>query len=105
MGRLGDRLDAGEQVAEAVYGAGFGASSRAYEAAPNGLGMTPRARRDGGKGETIRFTIVSTWLGWALVAATERGVCMTALGDDRRSSKPICVGVSRRRRWSRPTSR
>ena len=83
MDRLGDRLDAGETVAAAVYGAGFGASSRAYEAAPNGLGMTPRARRDGGKGETIRFTIVSTWLGWALVAATERGVCMTALGDDR----------------------
>jgi AraC family transcriptional regulator of adaptative response/methylated-DNA-[protein]-cysteine methyltransferase len=45
--------------------------------------MTPRARRDGGKGETIRFTVVSTWLGWALIAATERGVCMTGLGDDR----------------------
>jgi len=83
MSRLADRLAAGEPVAEAVYGAGFGASSRAYEAAPNGLGMTPRARRDGGKGETIRFTVVSTWLGWALVAATERGVCMTALGDER----------------------
>jgi AraC family transcriptional regulator, regulatory protein of adaptative response / methylated-DNA-[protein]-cysteine methyltransferase len=82
MGRLADRLEAGEGVAEAVYGAGFGASSRAYEAAPNGLGMTPGARRDGGKGETIRYTVVSTWLGLALVAATERGVCMTALGDD-----------------------
>ena len=32
-------------VAEAVYAAGFGASSRAYEAAPTGLGMTPGARR------------------------------------------------------------
>jgi AraC family transcriptional regulator of adaptative response/methylated-DNA-[protein]-cysteine methyltransferase len=45
--------------------------------------MTPGARRKGGEGETIRYTIVSTWLGWALVAATERGICMTALGDDR----------------------
>ncbi|OLE32485.1 MAG: bifunctional transcriptional activator/DNA repair enzyme protein Ada [Alphaproteobacteria bacterium 13_1_20CM_3_64_12] len=63
----------------------FGASSRAYEAAPNGLGMTPATRRRGGKGETIRFTIVSTWLGWAMVAATERGICMTALGDNRAS--------------------
>jgi AraC family transcriptional regulator of adaptative response/methylated-DNA-[protein]-cysteine methyltransferase len=45
--------------------------------------MTPGARRRGGKGETIGFTIVSTWLGWALVAATERGICMTALGDGR----------------------
>jgi AraC family transcriptional regulator of adaptative response/methylated-DNA-[protein]-cysteine methyltransferase len=83
LGRFADRLDAGEPVASAVYGAGFGASSRAYEAAESGLGMTPGARRRGGKGETIRYTIVSTWLGWALVAATGRGVCMTALGDAR----------------------
>lgn len=83
LDRFADRLDAGENVAEAVYGAGFGASSRAYEAAGNGLGMTPGARRRGGAGETIRFTIVPTWLGLALVAATGRGVCMTALGDDR----------------------
>ncbi|MGH7094315.1 MAG: methylated-DNA--[protein]-cysteine S-methyltransferase, partial [Stellaceae bacterium] len=34
-------------------------------------------------GETIRYTIVATPLGHALVAATERGICMTALGDDR----------------------
>jgi AraC family transcriptional regulator of adaptative response/methylated-DNA-[protein]-cysteine methyltransferase len=83
LGRFADRLDAGDSVAGAVYAAGFGASSRAYEAAANGLGMTPGARRRGGKGETIRYTIVSTWLGWALVAATERGICMTVLGDDR----------------------
>ena len=83
LDRFADRLDAGENIAEAAYGAGFGGSSRAYEAAGNGLGMTPGARRNGGKGETIRYTVVSTWLGWALVAATERGVCMTALGDDR----------------------
>jgi AraC family transcriptional regulator of adaptative response/methylated-DNA-[protein]-cysteine methyltransferase len=45
--------------------------------------MTPGARRNGGRGETIRFTIVRTALGWALVAATGRGICMTALGDER----------------------
>jgi AraC family transcriptional regulator of adaptative response/methylated-DNA-[protein]-cysteine methyltransferase len=83
LGRFAARLDAGDQVADAVYGAGFGASSRAYEAAPNGLGMTPGARRHGGRGETIRFTTVKTGLGWALVAATERGICMTELGDER----------------------
>lgn len=83
LDRLAARLDAGESVAAAVYAAGFGASSRAYEAAPSGFGMTPGARRRGGRGETIRYTVVSTWLGWALVAATERGICMTALGDDR----------------------
>jgi len=83
LGRFADRLDAGDNVAEAVYAAGFGASSRAYEAAVTGLGMTPAARRHGGRGETIRFTTVKTALGWALVAATERGICMTALGDEK----------------------
>src|ERR1700722_9178698 len=83
LARFAGRLDAGEKVTEAVYAAGFGASSRAYEAAPSGLGMTPSARRHGGRGETIGFTTVKTALGWALVAATARGICMTALGDDK----------------------
>jgi AraC family transcriptional regulator of adaptative response/methylated-DNA-[protein]-cysteine methyltransferase len=83
LGQFGRRLEAGQPVAEAIYASGFGSSSRAYEAAPAGLGMTPGARRRGGSGETIRFVTVSTPLGWALVAATARGICMTALGDDR----------------------
>jgi AraC family transcriptional regulator of adaptative response/methylated-DNA-[protein]-cysteine methyltransferase len=82
LDRFAERLDSGEPIAAAVYAAGFGASSRAYAAAPNGLGMTPGARRRGGAGERIRFTVVATPLGQALVAATERGICMTALGDD-----------------------
>jgi AraC family transcriptional regulator, regulatory protein of adaptative response / methylated-DNA-[protein]-cysteine methyltransferase len=83
LGQFGRRLEAGQPVTEAIYASGFGSSSRAYEAAPAGLGMTPGARRRGGSGETIRFVTVSTPLGWALVAATARGICMTALGDDR----------------------
>jgi len=83
LGLLGDRLDAGQPIAASIYATGFGSSSRAYEAAPSGFGMTPGARRRGGSGETIRFVTVETPLGWALVAATERGICMTALGDDR----------------------
>jgi AraC family transcriptional regulator of adaptative response/methylated-DNA-[protein]-cysteine methyltransferase len=83
LGQFGRRLAAGQPVAEAIYASGFGSSSRAYEDAPSALGMTPGARRRGGDGETIRFVTVSTPLGWALVAATERGICMTALGDDR----------------------
>jgi AraC family transcriptional regulator, regulatory protein of adaptative response / methylated-DNA-[protein]-cysteine methyltransferase len=85
LGRFAQRLDAGEPVAAAIYASGFGSSSRAYEAAPGALGMTPGARRRAGGGETIRFVTVATPLGWALVAATARGVCMTALGDDRDS--------------------
>jgi AraC family transcriptional regulator, regulatory protein of adaptative response / methylated-DNA-[protein]-cysteine methyltransferase len=82
LGAFAQKLDAGEKVTEAIYAAGFGSSSRVYAAAPAALGMTPGARRKGGEGETIRFVTVATPLGWALVAATERGVCLTALGDD-----------------------
>src|SRR6516162_5894613 len=85
LGRLAEKLDAGERVTEAIYAAGFGSSSRAYEAAPAGLGMTPGIRRRGGTGQTIGFVTVETPLGWALVAATKRGICMTALADDRNS--------------------
>src|SRR5437763_14086726 len=35
LGRFAERLDAGDSVAGAVYAAGFGASSRAYEDAAN----------------------------------------------------------------------
>ena len=83
LGRFAEKLDAGEPVTEAIYASGFGSSSRAYEAAPAALGMTPGARRRAGDGETIRYVTVATPLGWALVAATGRGVCLTALGDDR----------------------
>ena len=83
LGNLAQKLDAGENVAAAIYASGFGSSSGAYAAAPAALGMTPGARRKGGAGETIRFATVASPLGWALVAATARGVCLTALGDDR----------------------
>jgi AraC family transcriptional regulator of adaptative response/methylated-DNA-[protein]-cysteine methyltransferase len=83
LGRFAEKLDSGEPVTEAIYASGFGSSSRAYEAAQAGLGMTPGARRRGGDGQTIRFAMVETPIGWALVAATKRGICMTALGDDR----------------------
>ena len=85
LGRLADRLDAGEKVADAIYGSGFEASSRAYEDAPAALGMTPGQRRRGGNGQKIRYVTVETPLGWALVAASARGICMTALADDRAS--------------------
>jgi len=85
LGRLGEKLDAGQPITASIYASGFGSSSRAYEMAPAGFGMTPGKRRRGGSGETIRFVTVVTPLGWALVAATPRGICMTALGDDRDS--------------------
>ena len=72
-------LKRGESVTGAIYAAGFGSSSRAYEAAP--LGMTPSRFAAGGKGERIGFATASTPFGWMVVAATERGLCWLALAD------------------------
>jgi AraC family transcriptional regulator of adaptative response/methylated-DNA-[protein]-cysteine methyltransferase len=93
LGTFAQKLDAGEKVTAAIYASGFGSSSRAYEAASTVLGMTPGAGRRGGGGGAVRFVTVATPLGWALVAATERGVCLTALGDDR---EPLCAMVRAR---------
>ena len=67
-------------VTDAIYEAGYGSSSRAYEGAE--LGMTPSAMKAGGKGETIRYATADSPLGRMLVGATARGVCSIAFADD-----------------------
>ena len=82
VARLKADLRKGEPVAQAMYGAGYGSASRLYENARAELGMTPARYRKGGVGEAVRFAIRKSPLDLLLVAATERGVCMIALGDD-----------------------
>jgi AraC family transcriptional regulator, regulatory protein of adaptative response / methylated-DNA-[protein]-cysteine methyltransferase len=82
LGRFRARVRAGDPVGVATYEAGFGSSRGLYDVARARLGMTPGAYRRGGAGETIRFTVVPSDLGRVLVAATDRGVCSVALGDD-----------------------
>jgi len=79
---LKSHLRSGATVSRATFDAGYGASSRAYQAAAEQLGMTPGAYRRGGKGVHIRYLTTKTPLGRLLVAATERGVCAVTLGDD-----------------------
>jgi AraC family transcriptional regulator of adaptative response/methylated-DNA-[protein]-cysteine methyltransferase len=67
-------------VTEAIYDAGFGSSSRLYEGSGETLGMTPTALKAGGAGETIRYAVAETPLGWMLVAATARGICSIGFG-------------------------
>jgi AraC family transcriptional regulator, regulatory protein of adaptative response / methylated-DNA-[protein]-cysteine methyltransferase len=74
-------LKNGNDVTSAIYAAGFGSSSRAYESTDQRLGMTPSAYRRGGLGMRIRYATVDSPLGRLLVAATERGICSVALGD------------------------
>jgi AraC family transcriptional regulator of adaptative response/methylated-DNA-[protein]-cysteine methyltransferase len=71
-------LKQGDTVTDAIYNAGFGSSSRAYESSQ--LGMTPARFAAGGLGETIGFTTARTPFGWMVVGATERGLCWLALG-------------------------
>jgi AraC family transcriptional regulator of adaptative response/methylated-DNA-[protein]-cysteine methyltransferase len=73
---------AGEPVGEATYGAGFGSSRALYESARSGLGMTPGKYRSGGRGESIRFTVLASEPDRLLVAVTERGICAVEVGDD-----------------------
>ena len=80
--RLQDGLGAADSVTEAIYEAGYNAPSRFYEGASGRLGMTPGAYRKGGTGAAIRFAVGQCSLGAVLVAATGKGICAIAFGDD-----------------------
>ena len=69
-------------VTDAIYAAGFNASSRFYEKSAQVLGMTPTAFKRGGENEDIRFAIGQCSLGAILVARSNKGLCTIALGDD-----------------------
>lgn len=80
--RLRETLQHGEgRVTDAVYDAGFGSSSRMYEAADAMLGMSPTAMQAGGAGEHVRYALASSPLGRVLVAATARGLCAVLFAD------------------------
>ena len=82
LGALKSGLRAGNEVSAALYDAGYGSPSRVYEQGAAKLGMTPATYRAGGAGMEIRWSLVETVLGKALVAATERGICAVELGED-----------------------
>jgi AraC family transcriptional regulator of adaptative response/methylated-DNA-[protein]-cysteine methyltransferase len=78
-GSLRSSLRQGGSVTEAIYEAGFGSSSRAYEGAQ--LGMTPGRFAKGGQGEQIGWCAAQSPFGWMVVGATQRGLCWLALAD------------------------
>jgi AraC family transcriptional regulator of adaptative response/methylated-DNA-[protein]-cysteine methyltransferase len=80
--RLRDDLPTSGSVTQAMYDAGFNSSGRFYAESNQRLGMRPRDYAKGGEGATIRFAVGQTSLGAILVAATEKGVCAIALGDE-----------------------
>ena len=80
--RVRDELARRETVTQAIYDAGFNSNGRFYANAADMLGMAPSNFRAGGAGETIRFALGECSLGSILVAATGKGICAIALGDD-----------------------
>jgi AraC family transcriptional regulator of adaptative response/methylated-DNA-[protein]-cysteine methyltransferase len=80
--RLAQSLASGRPVTEAIYDAGYASTSRAYEHARQALGMTPAARRAGGAGARVRFTVVGQGTRQMLLAATDEGMCAVEFGDD-----------------------
>lgn len=80
--RVRTLLKDGTGVADALYGAGYGSSSRLYENAESWLGMTPASYAKGGKGAHMQYAITDTPLGRMIVAATDRGISFLGFGDD-----------------------
>ena len=78
-GSLRTALRQRPSVTDAIYEAGFGSSSRAYEGAQ--LGMTPARFAQGGKGERIGWSTGRSPFGWVVVGATERGLCWLSLAQ------------------------
>lgn len=83
--RFKGALRSAGSVTDAIYEAGFGSSSRAYEGGDARLGMTPRAWRRGGEGAQVSFAVLAlpelAEIGLLLVAATDRGLCSVMLGS------------------------
>ena len=82
MKRFKAALKEGDDVTGAIFSAGFGSLSRVYGERFRNIGMTPRAYRAGGAGETIAYASRDTALGALLMAATERGVAFVQFGED-----------------------
>ncbi|MGH9881909.1 MAG: bifunctional transcriptional activator/DNA repair enzyme AdaA, partial [Pyrinomonadaceae bacterium] len=79
--RFRKNLRSGESITSAMYGAGYGSSSRLYERADAELGMTPATYGRGGREMVIDYTIAKSPLGHLMVAATSKGICSIRLGD------------------------
>ncbi len=79
--RFKQELQAGADIAEAVYAVGYSGSSAVYHNNRARLGMTPKEYQTGGRGTVLAYIVVPCTLGYLLVAGTERGVASVCIGD------------------------
>src|SRR3982751_6276577 len=94
MRRAQSALKENDRVTDAIYDAGYSGPSGFYSDAKERLGMTPSAWRNGGRGETIRWTHFASPLGQMMIAATSKGICRLTFDDSE---------ASLRRRFPRAT--
>ncbi|HKX92546.1 MAG TPA: methylated-DNA--[protein]-cysteine S-methyltransferase [Sphingomicrobium sp.] len=87
--RAQSALKAAGRVTDAIYEAGYSGPSGFYSDARARLGMTPSAWRDGGRGETIRWTTFASPIGEMLIAATSKGICRLTFDDSEASLRRL----------------
>ena len=87
--RTEQALKVNGRVTDAVYDAGYQSPSGFYSDAKERLGMTPSAWRDGGRGETIRWTTFDSPLGELFIAATSKGICRLTFDDSEASLRRL----------------
>ncbi len=78
---LKSELKKGENILDAIYGAGFGSTSRVYEAS-NNIGINLSKYRKKGAGENLYYAFAKTNKFNILMAASEKGVCAIEIGND-----------------------
>jgi AraC family transcriptional regulator of adaptative response/methylated-DNA-[protein]-cysteine methyltransferase len=88
--RLKTALKAGISATDAIFDAGYTASSQVYSG--DILGMTPITYRTGGEAITITYTIVPCSLGYLMVAMTPRGVCKISFDDNQDALNADLIG-------------
>jgi AraC family transcriptional regulator of adaptative response/methylated-DNA-[protein]-cysteine methyltransferase len=87
--RAASALKTNGRVTDAIYDAGYSGPSGFYSDAKERLGMTPSAWRDGGRGETIRWTSFDSPIGPMLIATTSKGICRLTFDDSEASLKRL----------------
>lgn len=80
--RFQKNLKTSPSVTDAIYSAGYGSSGSAYDKKRDQLAMKPKDYRKGADGVTITYGLARCFLGWVIVAATDRGVCAIEFGDN-----------------------
>jgi len=79
--RAQNALDGAERVTDAIYDAGYSGPSRFYAENEKRLGMSASAWKNGGAGVRVYWTVVDSYLGKMLVAATDKGVCRLSFNE------------------------